>query len=195
MSKRQSYIQTYTGCQFKPYNPIPEHIYIEDIAHSLSQQCRFNGHTREFYSVAQHSVLVAEQCQPRAKMWGLLHDAAEAYVSDLATPIKSYMYPYVEMEDKIHAAVIERFLIPIDDEIHRDVKAADRNMLVEEARCLMNPDPAFEKIKRQLVLTGRPFNIVDFKTIGFLKPEEAEELFLSAYKAYSNEYQPQLQAC
>lgn len=87
---KTSEIVTYSGAVIDPLNPDPEQIRIEDIAHSLSNQCRFTGHTREFYSVAQHSVLVSYLCDPKDALWGLLHDASEAYLSDIASPIKQF---------------------------------------------------------------------------------------------------------
>jgi uncharacterized protein len=84
------WIQTYTGKQFWPLSPLPEDIVIEDIAHALSMQCRFGGHVRTFYSVAQHSVHVSLLVEPQYALWGLLHDAAEAYLVDLPRPIKKF---------------------------------------------------------------------------------------------------------
>ena len=68
--------------------PNPDDIRIEDIAHALSNQCRFAGHAREFYSVAEHSVHVSQLCLPEHALWGLLHDASEAYLVDLPRPLK-----------------------------------------------------------------------------------------------------------
>ena len=82
-------IITFTGKIIDPINPDPEDIDIRDIAHSLSQQCRFTGHTSEFYSVAEHSVLVSEAVPARDAALGLMHDATEAYLADLAKPIKA----------------------------------------------------------------------------------------------------------
>ncbi|MFG0247924.1 MAG: phosphohydrolase, partial [Phycisphaeraceae bacterium JB051] len=78
-----SWIQTYTGKAFYPLREDPGIIDIRDIAHALSLQCRFNGHCSDFYSVAQHSVHVSEVVPQAFALWGLLHDAAEAYMSDL----------------------------------------------------------------------------------------------------------------
>ena len=82
------WIQTFTGKQFYPLEPRLEDIDIVDIAHSLSMQCRFGGHCREFYSVAQHCLNVSDLCPPYLKLAGLLHDAAEAYLCDLPSPVK-----------------------------------------------------------------------------------------------------------
>lgn len=77
------YFWTFTGRRIDTLAPDPCEIEIDDIAHSLAQQCRFLGHTDGFYSVAQHSVLVSGFVPDRDALWGLLHDAAEAYVCDL----------------------------------------------------------------------------------------------------------------
>ena len=89
MSK--DWIQTYTGRKFSLINPKPEDVDIIDIAYSLSRQCRFNGHTLFFYSVAQHSCLVSQNVSKENEKWGLLHDAAEAYIGDIVRPLKSLL--------------------------------------------------------------------------------------------------------
>src|ERR1017187_10636100 len=76
-------ITTFSGIHFWPLLPNPADIRIEDIAHALSNQCRFAGHAREFYSVAEHSVRVSQLCPPEDALWGLLHDASEAYLTDV----------------------------------------------------------------------------------------------------------------
>ena len=87
-------ILTYSGKVFDPVNPIAADIRIEDIAHALAHQCRFSGHTIEHYSVAEHSVRVSGLLEDRGypyrvQMWGLLHDASEAYLIDLPAPVKN----------------------------------------------------------------------------------------------------------
>lgn len=112
------FIITHTGRVF-PYDDVsPENICIEDIAHSLSHLCRYTGHTNMFYSVAQHSLLVAEKVvgSPEAKLAALLHDAAEAYTNDLSSPLKRYLDDcelccsyYSTLQDRITGAVCIRF--------------------------------------------------------------------------------------
>jgi hypothetical protein len=70
-------ITTFSDVRFWPLLPNPDDIRIEDIAHALSNQCRFAGHAREFYSVAEHCVRVSQLCRPEEALWGLLHDASE----------------------------------------------------------------------------------------------------------------------
>jgi hypothetical protein len=92
------FMQTYTGRQYWPMDPRPHEVYIEDIAHSLSLQCRYAGHCIKFYSVAEHSVLIARHLAatraPEVAFAGLLHDAPEAYCVDIPRPLKPYLTNY-----------------------------------------------------------------------------------------------------
>jgi len=81
-------IGLFSGGTFDILNPRAEDVRIEDIAHALSQQCRFTGHTKTFYSVAQHSVLASTLVAAPDELWALLHDASEAYMGDMNRPLK-----------------------------------------------------------------------------------------------------------
>ncbi len=98
MTRKGDYIATYTGKQFYPLDPRPEDVCLEDIAHSLSNLCRFTGHTDtdRFYSVAQHSVICSTIVAPEAALLALLHDAAEAYLGDISRPLKRDLYVFTE---------------------------------------------------------------------------------------------------
>ena len=109
MNRKGDFIQTFTGRMFWPIDPQPDEVDIEDIAHALSNVCRFCGHTREFYSVAQHSVLVSEIVPAAFALEGLLHDATEAYISDVARPVKPYLTNYKEIEINLYRAIAKRF--------------------------------------------------------------------------------------
>lgn len=143
MNRRGDFIETFTGIQFWPLDPRPEDIEIQDIAAGLSKICRFNGQCRQFYSVAQHSVnsvLYAARLKLSARMLLLvmLHDAAEAYVSDVAAPIKPLLPEFAAIEDGIMDAVYKHFEIePPTDEETRTIKHIDKVMLMAEARRLM----------------------------------------------------------
>ncbi len=105
------FILTYTGKVFHYGYIEPDSIDIRDIAHALSHLCRYTGHTSMFYSVAQHSLLVSEKMPggPADKLAGLLHDAAEAYVNDLASPLKRYIEinsPYGNMYCSLHDRIL-----------------------------------------------------------------------------------------
>jgi len=105
-----STIRTYTSKLIDLTAIAPSDIDIVDIAHSLSNLCRFNGHSRKFYSVAQHSCWVAAHCPPEYKLEGLLHDAAEAYIGDVTRPLKQLLgEPYKQLEQSIELAIALRF--------------------------------------------------------------------------------------
>jgi hypothetical protein len=168
-------ITTFSGIRFWPLLPNPDDIRIEDIAHALSNQCRFAGHAREFYSVAEHSVRVSQLCPPEHALWGLLHDASEAYLVDLPRPLKLLpeFAAYREAERRLQRAVAVRFGLPPDQPA--SVTEADDTMLWIEAHSLLD-SAAVEVIRN----TRPPFEITDP-----LLPGEAERLFLSRFKELS----------
>lgn len=131
-------IVTYTGRIIRPLDPDPDKLNIVDIAHALSNNCRFTGHVRTFYSVAEHSVRVAKILPARHKLWGLMHDASEAYLSDIARPIKmtpTFGAVYKEVEANLMEAIIQAFMLnPI---MPKQVKVADNVLLAAEQRDLM----------------------------------------------------------
>jgi hypothetical protein len=133
------WIATFTGRKFWPCDPQPEDICIEDVAHALSMLCRYTGHVREFYSVAQHSYMVSQIVPLEDAKWGLLHDASEAYLNDISRPVKPALSNYRELEETLMKMVAERFGLPwpIPDSIHH----ADKVMLATERRDLL-PCPA-----------------------------------------------------
>lgn len=134
-SKSDPWIQTFTGKVFSFGEINPAQIDVLDIAHGLSLNCRFNGHCRQFYSVAQHSVLVSELVSPENALWGLMHDAAESYLGDITRPVKRMVPAFKEIELKILKAIAQKFNLPerIPDEVHD----ADNRMLATEASQLM----------------------------------------------------------
>jgi 5'-deoxynucleotidase YfbR-like HD superfamily hydrolase len=108
-----------------------EDISLVDIAHALSMQCRYNGHVPHFFSVAEHSVAVSRRLPEAHRAWGLFHDAAEAYVGDLISPIKHGLPDYQEIEAKILCVIAEKFKLSthIPAIIHEADKAQlDREM-------------------------------------------------------------------
>lgn len=119
-------ISTYHGVEFFPLAPRYEDVYVEDVAHALSNTCRYAGHTLEFYSVAQHCVHVAEWLEREIERgweadavqdvvvprWGLLHDASEAYIADICAPIKPFIVGYREIEEQLQVAIGHRFGLP-----------------------------------------------------------------------------------
>jgi uncharacterized protein len=132
-----TWIRTFSGLRFWPLDPQAEHIRIEDIAHALAHQCRFSGHTRSFYSIAQHSLLVSELCRPEDALWGLLHDASEAYLGDAARPLKELaeFAAYRDAEQRLQSCIMERF--GLRPEQPASITEADDLMLAIEYRDLM----------------------------------------------------------
>jgi len=132
------WIQTYTGRRVDPLDPDPETLVIADIAHALSQLCRFNGHCRAFYSVAEHSVRVARAVPPEDALWGLMHDASEPYLADVPRPLKQRLPEYHVAEARFMRVVAERFGLRWP--MPASVDHADTVLLVTEARDLMGTD-------------------------------------------------------
>jgi len=93
-------------------NPTTEMLVIQDIAHALSRITRFGGHTpwKRLYSVAEHSILVSQFLKSELRLYGLLHDAAEAYMMDLPSPLKILLPEYKEIERRLEAKIFERFV-------------------------------------------------------------------------------------
>jgi uncharacterized protein len=131
-----AWITTSRGGKFYPLEPDIEDIDIRDIAHALAVIPRYTGHTREPFYVAQHSVMVSRLVPIEDALWGLLHDASEAYLMDLPSPIKRWveMAPYRNAEERLMGAICERF--GLTSEEPESVKEADRRMLVTESRQL-----------------------------------------------------------
>lgn len=131
------WIQTFTGQKFYIFDPRPDDIRINDIAHALANTCRFTGHCPEFYSVAQHSVYVSWHCDKADALWGLLHDAAEAYIADVSRPLKQSFRQagftaYDAAEDRVMEAVCHAFGLPLEQPA--SVKKADELLLATEGR-------------------------------------------------------------
>lgn len=125
-------IMTYSGRRVDVLALRPSDIDIEDIAHSLSLQCRFGGHCREFISVAQHSVNVSLHCDPEDALWGLLHDAPESFLTDIPKPVKVSvpLKGYRRLEAILEAQVASRFGLSLP--IPKSVKDADCVELLTE---------------------------------------------------------------
>ena len=134
-------MQTFLGNKFTFNVPRAEDIEIEDIAHSLALQCRFNGHVKDLYSVGEHSLRVVDYVSPPNKFWGLMHDSAEAYTGDIITPLKSQDQYMQDTEMCILKVIAEKYGLPWP--IPEEVKYVDRRLWATEERDLRNK-PRFE---------------------------------------------------
>jgi hypothetical protein len=174
MSNRTGdWMQTYSGQRFYPIDPRESEVDIGDIAHALSMLCRYGGHVKRFYSVAEHSVLLARHLYhvgPETALWALLHDASEAYISDVIRPIKPYLLNYRVLEDAVMRCIAGRFNIAgvMPDIVH----AADDRIIADERQQNLlliawdhEPGPALGV------------------TLQFWSPEVAEREFLRTFDA------------
>ena len=169
------WMQTVSGRKLVIDDPDPNEIDLGDIAHHLSQICRFQGATTSFYSVAQHSFLVSRLVPPGLALRALLHDAAEAYVGDLIYPVKRTVgAPYAEIEDRFERAIAKRFGLP--GLMTPEIKHADRvalateqrdvmsrthhvwNVLPEPDGCVINPLPS-ESAKRLFLVRAKDLGV------------------------------------
>lgn len=127
--------RTRSGKQFNYLRPTQASICIEDIALGLSKECRFNGQCIGFYSVAQHSTLIAQIVEERFAMEALLHDATEFVCKDITSPHKRLMPDYQIIENRVARTIRRKFGLPLT--MSPEVKHADRVMLATEYRDLM----------------------------------------------------------
>lgn len=192
------WIQTYSGRAFDLIDAVPDDIDIEDIAHALAQQVRYNGHCREFYSVGQHSVLVSLEVEAAvlaqghlfdkgredvrvAALWGLLHDAAEAYCGDLVSPIKRLLREGMDdelgtmtfdwVEERVQKVICQRFGLP--EEQPEIVKEYDLRLLATEKRDLFGP------CSRQWTL---PYGALDRRIVPSSSMASVETEFLRRFE-------------
>ncbi|KKN64872.1 hypothetical protein LCGC14_0487060 [marine sediment metagenome] len=129
---------TYTGKLIDLEDVKAEDICLVDIAHALSNICRYNGHVISFYSVAEHCVLLSKaEGMPGTPSARLLHDASEAYVGDVARPLKALLPNYRRLEDQIHKVIAEKYGVDFGP-----VTPGDTELLIIEARAIM-PDEFF----------------------------------------------------
>jgi uncharacterized protein len=141
----QNCIRTFSGIYVNVFEPLPEKIFIEDIAHSLSQQCRFGGHLPSFYSVAQHSVICSQLVEYPYKLQALLHDASEAYLLDFPSPIKQRISQYKKIEKKLMLVIAKKFGFKYP--LQEPVKQIDKDMLHFEWEHLMLQKPTKDNLE------------------------------------------------
>lgn len=166
-----SLIITLTGKHFNFRNISPESICIDDIAGALSNICRFTGHLPEFYSVAQHSIHCSYLVPAENALEALLHDAAEAYCSDINSPLKALLPDYQAIESCVEAVIRAKFNLPTA--MSAPVKRADLIMLGTERR-----DFGLDDGTTWPILQGIP--TADF-LIYPMPPAHARSLFIKRY--------------
>lgn len=166
-----NFIVTNSGKRFYYENIVPESIDINDIAHALSNICRYGGHIKKFYSVAQHSVIVSKLVPDEYRLAALLHDASEAYLSDIVSPAKRMLNDYKNLEKNITSIIDKRFNVNTHNEV---IKTADLKALYAEAMYFYgNVDG---------------WNIDEFECSYPIVPfsqKDAKELFLQMFSIYA----------
>lgn len=175
-------IETFSGIHVYPFDPRPDMIRLEDIAHSLAYQCRFQGHVKKFYSVAEHCIHVSLKVPRRFAPQALMHDAAEAYLTDLPRPLKQFTYfcidpkvgglPYSHFEAQLLKVIMEHFGITWRG-LPEEIKEVDNRMLVTEYLALVNENPP----ERHWAVNPYVYNI------GGLSPKDAKKEFLRRARA------------
>lgn len=172
----EPWISTYSGKRFYPTNLEKSDIDINDIAHSLSNMCRFGGHSTRFYSVAEHSVLVSRSLPEKYALWGLLHDATEAYLVDIPSPVKQLFPEYKGLENELMKHIAKQF-IGRRVAIPRIVKNVDVSILANEAAQAMKDK-------------GEPWNLpkktLDVR-LNFWSPKRAKTEFLTEFHELSKD--------
>ena len=116
------------------FEPKKDSIVIEDIAHALSNLCRFGGHPPKHYSVGQHSVHCCQMIKREHKFAALLHDASEAYMVDIPSPIKRNLANYKEIEDGLMKVIAEVFGFQYP--FHKDIHTVD-NLMLQKSACAL----------------------------------------------------------
>ena len=183
---REDFIGTYTNKKFYFLNPMPEQIDIEDIAHALSMNCRYNGHIKKFYSVAEHCCNVAAIVydvtkNPKMALAALMHDASEAYIVDIPRPLKPHLTNYKEIEEKVEKAIQDKWnLVELDSFVHW----VDQNIVYDEAVSLFNVIPDWVSLYTPVGVKlgdGEPLHIQGFPC------ETAKQVFLDIFNELAEE--------
>lgn len=177
MHKDYYWLGTKSGKKIDLLNPDPKQITIEDIATGLSNVARFNGQVKDWYSVAEHSIHVAELLPNGMKILGLLHDASEAYICDVPSPLKWLLGDaYRDVERRLQGAIGEALGLGQSlVDLPRVVKQADAVLLYSEKE-LLQPEgiqwPPAAPVLRY------PRLIREYRT-----PSEARVAFMAKYRS------------
>jgi hypothetical protein len=175
-AKDLDFIETFGGKRVYFMDPRPDDFDINDIAHALSNNCRWTGHCSFFLSVAEHSVAVSLLCND--PLAGLLHDASEAYLTDVAKPIKPFLENYMDIEDRIMKAIAEKFGFSYP--LSKSVKWADNQQLSTEAHYLVPSKGDHWSWERWSAGGVRPVVDEGIAPIGYT-PKEAKWRFIQRF--------------
>ena len=178
--KTYPYLGTVDGGKVYFTNPSADQFDIEVIALALGNNCRYSGQVKKFYSVAEHCVLMAEYFANRGELLkaysALMHDASEAYLTDIPRPMKPYLGEYFKIESKIQKCIRERFSVP---EMCDDIKYLDLHIVGTEATQAFKVVPDW----------AADFDCIEGITLRFWDPETAGKNFLNAFRVLTKQLQ------
>ncbi|QDP56941.1 MAG: hypothetical protein Unbinned2691contig1000_15 [Prokaryotic dsDNA virus sp.] len=169
----KSSITTVNGKWFDILKPEEYDYSVDEIAHALSNLCRYTGHVNSFYSVAEHSVLVSRLVPDNLALTALLHDASEAFLGDVSSPLKKLLPEYKRIEENVEKAIARHFGLkfPYPAEVHE----ADKRMYWQERQSIANNGVRDALWHQDLRATRK----VEAKGMA---PHMAKRMFLSRYK-------------
>lgn len=175
ITRKGDWMQTATGRQFWPLDPRVDEIFIDDIAHSLGMACRYAGHCLQFYSVAEHCVLMTRWLESNGYSWdeqltALLHDAPEAYLVDVPRPVKPFLSEYKAIENRLWIMLAGKF--GVSPNMPSIVKFADEAILADEQAQNMAPCVAPWNLEHG------PLGV----TLQFWQPARAKAEYLSEFE-------------
>ena len=183
--KDEAYTITHTGKLLNVFKLQKGDLSIEDIAHALSKVCRWNGHCKYHYSVAQHSIMVKEQIEKLGgskaeQLFGLLHDASEAYICDIPKPIKAHLPDYITIEDKLQSEAYNQLIGRTPNKKEQTMlDAVDLDVLYKES---------IELINFSSILLGQKTTVDSDLVIEKRNMKEIEKEFIAIYYQLIQEY-------
>lgn len=172
VNRMGDWMLTYSGRKYWPVDPWAADVSIVDIAHALSMQCRYGGHAGAFYSVAEHSVLVSQWVPQEHALVALMHDATEAYVSDVPRPLKPHLASYEEIERRNWRVIATAFDLP------REIPACVHD--VDLRLCKAEMTDLFGYAKAKEAVDSIPGDRLD-AIVRKLPPMDAKKLFLDRF--------------
>ncbi len=140
---KDAWMETASGGRIHIFDPQPGEIQLDDIVHALGLTCRYGGHCRVHYSVAQHSVHVADIIKKRGgdetlQLQALLHDAAEAYIGDLPRPVKMWMSQFKVLDNFLTSEIMKAFKVPlVDGDLGPEIHYVDMNICHDEGKAIL----------------------------------------------------------
>lgn len=172
-------ISTLSGQFFDPLNPEDYTYNIDEIATALSNLCRYTGHVNSFYSVAEHSVLVSRSVPDTHRLAALLHDASEAYLGDMARPVKQLFPRYKQLEESCQKEIFKQF--NLDWPMHESIHEADMRVYWQERQEIAN-------VGLRDNIWAQKFRAARKVEAQGMSPKMARRMFMSEYNKLTKEH-------